>query len=106
MIIVAIRAILLKYVDRMSEREKYRTYGNYYLNIAHNNEKAIENYEAFVKLYPADDGGHGNLGLAYLFAGNLQGAITQVREALRIYPKNALQRYNYAMYSMYAGDFD
>src|SRR5262245_124077 len=96
----------LKYVDRMSEREKYRTYGNYYLNIAHNNEKAIENYETFVKLYPADDGGHGNLGLAYLFAGNLPGAITQVREALRIYPKNALQRYNYAMYSMYAGDFD
>jgi eukaryotic-like serine/threonine-protein kinase len=96
----------LKYVDRMSEREKYRTYGNYYLNIAHNNEKAIENYEAFVKLYPADDGGHGNLGLAYLFAGNLQGAIIQVREALRIYPKNLLQRYNYAMYSMYAGDFD
>jgi len=96
----------LKHVDRMSEREKYRTYGNYYLNIARNNEKAIENYEAFVKLYPADDGGHGNLGLAYLYTGNLPAAIAQVREALRIYPKNALQRYNYAMYSMYANDFD
>jgi len=96
----------LKHVDRMSEREKYRTFGNYYLNIARNNEKAIENFETFVKQYPADDGGHGNLGLAYLYTGNLPGAIAQVKEALRIYPKNALQRYNYAMYSLYAGDFD
>jgi tetratricopeptide (TPR) repeat protein len=96
----------LKHVDRMSDREKYRTYGNYYLNIARNIEKAIENFETFVKLYPADDGGHGNLGLAYLYTGNLAGAIAQVREALRIYPKNALQRYNYAMYSMYASDFE
>jgi tetratricopeptide (TPR) repeat protein len=96
----------LKHVDRMTEREKYRTFGNYYLNIARNNEKAIETFETFVKQYPADDGGHGNLGLAYLYTGNLVGAIAQVREALRIYPRNALQRYNYAMYSLYAGDFD
>jgi len=96
----------LKHVDRMSEREKYRTFGNYYLNIARNNEKAIETFETFVKQYPADDAGHGNLGLAYLYTGNLPGAIAQVREALRIYPKNLLQRYNYAMYSLYAGDFD
>ena len=96
----------LKHVNRMSEREKYRTFGNYYLNIARNNEKAIETFESFVKQYPADDGGHGNLGLAYLYTGNLPGAIAQVKQALRIYPKNALQRYNYAMYSLYAGDYD
>jgi tetratricopeptide (TPR) repeat protein len=96
----------LKHLDRMTEREKYRTLGTYYLDIARNYEKAIENFENLVKLYPADDGGHGNLALAYLLlGGNLPRAAAEVRKSLEIYPNNTLQRYNYAMYSMYAGDF-
>jgi serine/threonine protein kinase/tetratricopeptide (TPR) repeat protein len=96
----------LKLVDRMSEREKYRTLGTYYMSVARNYEKAIENYETLVKLFPADDGGHANLGLAYLYTGNVPRAIEEVRKALQIYPSSGGQRYNYAMYSMYAGDFD
>jgi len=96
----------LKHLDRMTEREKYRTLGTYYLDVARNYEKAIENFEALVKLYPADDGGHGNLALAYVLLGsNLPRAAEEVRKSLEIYPNNTLQRYNYAMYSMYAGDF-
>ena len=96
----------LKLVDRMSEREKYRTLGTYYMSVARNYEKAIENYETLVKLYPADDGGHANLGLAYLFTGNVPRALEEARQVLQIYPSQWAQRYNYAMYSMYAGDFD
>jgi eukaryotic-like serine/threonine-protein kinase len=94
-----------KHVDRMTEREKYRTLGGYYNLVVGNYDKAIENYENLVRLYPADTGGHGNLALAYLNAGNLPKAIVEVRKVLEIYPGNRLQRYNYAMYSMYAGDF-
>ncbi len=96
----------LKLVDRMSEREKYRTLGTYYMSVARNYEKAIENYETLVKLFPADDGGHGNLGLAYLYTGNVPRAYEEARKALQIYPSSGAQRYNYAMYAMYAGDFD
>ncbi|HEX2343717.1 MAG TPA: protein kinase [Vicinamibacterales bacterium] len=95
----------MKHLDRMTDREKYRTLGTYYLNVVRNYEKAIENYETLVRLYPADDGGHGNLALAYLYVGNVPRAVEGVRRSLEIYPKNLLQRYNYAMYSMYAGDF-
>ena len=96
----------LKHLDRMTEREKYRTLGTYYLDIARNYEKAIENFETLVKLYPADQGGHGNLALAYLLIGNnVPRAVAEVRKTLDIYPSNKVQRYNYAMYSMYAGDF-
>jgi serine/threonine-protein kinase len=96
----------MKHLDRMTEREKYRTLGAYYIDIARNYEKAIENFENLVKLYPADDGGHGNLALAYVLLGNnLPRAAAEVRKSLEIYPNNTLQRYNYAMYSMYAGDF-
>lgn len=96
----------LKLVDRMSEREKYRTLGTYYMGVARNYEKAIENYETLVKLFPADDGGHGNLGLAYLYTGNVPRALQEARQVLDIYPSQWAQRYNYAMYSMYAGEFD
>ena len=95
----------MKHLDRMTDREKYRTLGTYYLNVVRNYEKAVETYETLVRLYPADDVGHGNLALAYLLVGNLQRAVAEERNALTIYPRNSLQRYNYAMYSMYAGDF-
>jgi serine/threonine protein kinase/tetratricopeptide (TPR) repeat protein len=96
----------LKLVDRMSEREKYRTLGTYYMGVARNYEKAIENYETLVELYPADNVGHGNLALAYLNTGNVQRALEEGRKALELYPGQWADRYNYAMYSMYAGDFE
>lgn len=96
----------LKLVGRMSDREKYRTLGTYYMSVARNYEKAIENYEMLVRLFPADDGGHANLGLAYLYTGDVPRAIEEARKALQIYPSQWAQRYNYAMYSMYAGDFE
>jgi serine/threonine protein kinase/Flp pilus assembly protein TadD len=95
----------LKHLDRMSEREKYRTLGGYYLLVTHNYEKAIENYEMLVRQYPADDTGHANLAYAYLNVRNVPRAVEEGRKAIEIYPKNTLQRTNYAMYSMYAGDF-
>jgi len=95
----------IKHSDRMTEREKYRTLGTYYIDIARNYDKGIENFEQLVRLYPADNGGHGNLALAYLLVGRITEAQDEVRRSLEIYPKNSLQRYNYAMYSMYAGDF-
>jgi len=49
----------LKYLDRMTERERYRTLGTYYHQVARNYESAIENYETLVERFPADDGGHG-----------------------------------------------
>ena len=95
----------LKHLDRMTEREKFRTLGGYYLLVTHNYEKAIENYVALVDQYPADESGHANLAYAYLNVRNVPKAVEEGRKAIEIYPKNTLQRTNYAMYSMYAGDF-
>ena len=95
----------LKRLDRMSDREKYRTLGLYYLAVARNYEKAIESYEELVRLYPADNTGYANLALAYLFVRNVPRAVEMGRKATEIYPRNILQRTNYATYSMYSGDF-
>ena len=95
----------LKQLHRMTEREKFRTLGGYYLLVTHNYEMAIENYRALVDKYPADDTGHANLAYAYLNVRNVSKAVEEGRKAIEIYPKNTLQRTNFAMYSMYAGDF-
>jgi serine/threonine protein kinase/tetratricopeptide (TPR) repeat protein len=95
----------LKLVDRMNDREKYRTLGSYYLGVALNYEKAVETYEALVKRYPADEVAHANLSLAYLYTGDVPRAIEQVREVLKLNPRSASDRYNLAIQSVYAGDF-
>jgi tetratricopeptide (TPR) repeat protein/tRNA A-37 threonylcarbamoyl transferase component Bud32 len=96
----------LKYVDRMTERERYRTLGTYYLGVTRDYAKAIENYQTLVKLYPADNTGTSNLALAYVYTRNLPMAAEMGRRAIEIYPKSVLQRTNYATYSMYSGDFE
>jgi eukaryotic-like serine/threonine-protein kinase len=95
----------LKRIDRMTEREKYRTLGTYYLLVVRNYDKAIENYQELLRRYPADSAAHGNLGMAYMLTGNPEGAVREAREVLKIYPNNLRQRRNLALYLMYSGDF-
>jgi tetratricopeptide (TPR) repeat protein len=95
----------LALVDRMTEREKYRTLGAYYLNVAGNYEKAIENFQALVQKYPADGAGHNNLAIAYFGTLDFPRALEEGKRVLDVYPKSVLYRSNYSLYAMYAGDF-
>jgi tetratricopeptide (TPR) repeat protein len=94
-----------QHLDRMTERERYRTLGAYYLLVARNYEKAVENYRTLVEKYPADNAGHANLAIAYLQQREVARAMEEGKRAIEIYPRNLSQRTNYAMYAMYAGDF-
>jgi serine/threonine protein kinase/tetratricopeptide (TPR) repeat protein len=92
-------------LDRMTEREKYRTLGVYYLGVSKDYDKAIESFGELVKLYPSDAAAYNNLAVAYTNKRDFKLASENGRKALEIYPKNLLYRSNYALYSMYAGDF-
>ena len=92
-------------IDRMSEREKYRARGGYYLAML-NHQKAMEQFTELVRLYPADFAGMSNLALVYYLKRDMSRALEHGRRALEIYPKNALLRSNAAMYAMYAGNFE
>ncbi|MCG6920619.1 MAG: protein kinase [Acidobacteria bacterium] len=96
----------LKLLDRMSERERYRTLGSYYLGVALNYEKAVETYEALIEQFPADEVAHANLSLSYLYTGDVTRAIEQVREVLKLNPRSTSDRYNLAIQSVYAADFE
>jgi eukaryotic-like serine/threonine-protein kinase len=93
-------------LDHMSERERYRTLGAYYLTYANNYPKAIETYKRLVELYPSDSAGHNNLSIAYVYTLQMPQAVEAVKQALQINPGNLQHRLNYSLYSMYAADFD
>jgi eukaryotic-like serine/threonine-protein kinase len=95
----------LSLMDGMTEREKYRTLGTYYLGIARNYDKAIENYSALIRLYPTDLAGHNNLAFAYFSTLNFAKAREEGDRARQLYPNNVLIGNNAALYAMYAGDF-
>jgi eukaryotic-like serine/threonine-protein kinase len=92
-------------IDRMTDREKYRTRGAYYL-MERDYDKAIEQFKALEKQFPADSAGIGNLALADFYARNMAGAVDEEREVVALYPNNVLYLNNYGLFAMYAGDFD
>lgn len=92
-------------IDRMNDREKYKTRGIHFL-MNRNHQKAIEELNGLVKQYPADSAGLKNLALAYFYRRDLPRALEVGRQALAIYPKNVTGRSNVALYAMYAGEFE
>lgn len=95
--------LAMEHVDRMTERERYRIRGFYYLQTG-NWEKCVEEYSELVKLYPADNNGHNNLSICYKGEHNTPKAIEEVRRSLEVAPNND-QRANLALYLAYTGDF-
>jgi tetratricopeptide (TPR) repeat protein/predicted Ser/Thr protein kinase len=92
-------------IDRMTEREKYRTRGGYYL-LVRNPDNAIEEFSALVKQYPADSAGLANLAAAYFYKRDFARALKEAQRAIDLYPKNVPQRNNLGLDAMYAGDFE
>ena len=95
----------LSLTDRMTERERYRTLGNYYSLIARNYEQAIENNRALVQRYPGDSMGFNNLAVAYFNTLDFQQAFAAGRHAIELDPRRVRFRANEALYAMYATDF-
>src|SRR5262249_30591810 len=80
-------------IDRMSDREKYRTRGGYYL-LTRNPDNAIEEFSALVRQYPADTAGVANLAVAYFFKRDMPRALVEARKAVELSPRNLPQRNN------------
>ncbi len=96
--------LAMSHIDRMTDREKYRTRSGYYL-MTRNNARAIEELNQLVKQYPADMAGLNNLPIAYFYSRDMARALEESQRAIAVYPKNYVARNNAALYAMYAGDF-
>src|SRR5262249_49839949 len=80
------------------------TRGGYYL-MTRQPDKAIQEYDALVQQYPADAVGATNLALAYFYKRDMAKAMQAGRHAMDLAPKALLQRNNFALYAIYAGDY-
>ena len=92
-------------IDRMTDREKFRTRGGYYAAIG-DNDKAREQYEALVKRFPADSNALSNLAVVSSNQRDMTRALELGRKASAIYPNNVLRRNNVALFALYGGDFE
>jgi len=98
--------IALSLMETMTERERYRTLGLYYMAVSKNYRKAIESYESLVQKFPADGAGHNNLAVAYFSTLNFERAMQEGLRVLEIYPSSIFYKQNFALYAMYAGEFE
>jgi len=93
-----------KHIDRMTERERFRTRGMYYV-ITGDQQKCTEEYGALIAQYPSDVAAHSNAGMCYSYLRNIPAALEEMSRASQILPKKALYRFNHALYQAYKGDF-
>jgi len=96
----------LSLLDRMTERERYRTLGLYYIRVSLNYDKAIENFEQLVERFPADGAGHNNLSVLYFLTLQFDKAVAASERLIAMYPTRTLYRSNHALNAMWAGDLE
>lgn len=92
-------------IDQMTDREKHRTRGGYYL-FKQNYKRAIDEYSALVKQNPKDLAGYSNLAFAYFLGYKMPEAFQEGLRAVELDPENLDYRYNQSWYALAAGDFE
>ncbi len=97
--------LALVHVDRMSERERFRIRGLYYVYTG-DLQKCVEEYSALVKAYPSDNLGHNNLSVCYADLHNYPKAIEELQAALQTTPNSAMYHLNISILSTYTSDFE
>jgi tetratricopeptide (TPR) repeat protein len=94
----------LRHIDHMTERERWRTRGNFY-RMKGDDQKCVEEYTGLLEKYPSDTGAYNNIAFCLTDLRMLKKAVDAERRAVAILPKRALYRASLAGYLAFAGDF-
>jgi tetratricopeptide (TPR) repeat protein len=74
--------------ERLSGSEKLSIESQHYYFVTGDLEKAREAYEVWAQSYPRSDAARNNLGLVYEALGQYDKNLTEMRESLRLVPKD------------------
>lgn len=96
--------LAMQHEDDMTDREKYRYRGLYFLTTGAWQD-CVTQYSNLVKAYPADRVGWNNLATCYTQLRNAPKAQEAAKRAVEIVPKGVGQRLNLAFIDAFAGDF-
>jgi Tfp pilus assembly protein PilF len=94
----------MEHMDRMTERERYRYRGLYYLTTG-DWQNCVQEFTQLVTRYPADRVGQNNLATCYTQLRNAPKAVEAAQHAVEIVPRGVGPRLNLAFISAFAGDF-
>jgi serine/threonine protein kinase/tetratricopeptide (TPR) repeat protein len=94
----------VRHVDRMTERERYRSRGLFYL-VTGDYQACVKEYSDLIVRYPADPNAFNNLALCSTHLRTLDRSLDARRRAVAILPNLAVFRSNLAFDATYAGDF-
>jgi eukaryotic-like serine/threonine-protein kinase len=76
--------------EKVSDRERFYIEANYYWKVTGELEKAVPAYRLWQQTYPRDYALHVHLQAIYASLGNLEKALEEAREAIRLEPNSAL----------------
>jgi serine/threonine protein kinase/tetratricopeptide (TPR) repeat protein len=94
----------VRHVDGMTERERYRTRGLFYM-VTGDHQQCVKEFGDLIARYAADASARNNLALCLTYLRNMPRALDEMRQVVKILPKRALYRENLALYADYSGDF-
>ena len=94
----------VRYVDGMTERERYSTRG-FFFRLTRDYKQCAKEYGELLSRYTADIVGHNGLALCASQLRDLRRARDEVGKVVAMLPNRALFRDNLALYSDYDGDF-
>jgi tetratricopeptide (TPR) repeat protein/predicted Ser/Thr protein kinase len=96
--------LAMEHVDRMTERERYRIRGQYYMYTG-NWPKCVEEYGELGKRFPADNVAQGNLSSCYMALRKIPEGIAAMQRQVDLEPKVAVTHTYLSLYLSYGGDF-
>jgi tetratricopeptide (TPR) repeat protein len=94
----------LRYVDGMTERERFVTRGNYY-SLVGDYQECVKEYGEVIALFPADTIAHNQRAVCFAKLRKMREAMDEMRKAVQILPNQVVYRSNLALFADYAGDF-
>jgi len=94
----------LRYLDGMTERERFSTRGMYY-RVTGDYPQCVKEYSALIERYSADVVARNQLALCASKLRDLQTAVKEMRHVVEMLPTRVLFRDNLALYANYAADF-
>jgi eukaryotic-like serine/threonine-protein kinase len=80
--------------EKVSERERFYIEANYYWEGTGELEKAVPAYELWRQTYPTDYALYVHLGVIYASLGNLEKALEEARESVRLEPNSGINYTN------------
>ncbi len=95
----------LRYLDGMTERERFTTRGYYYSRTG-DYQQCVKEYGDLIARYPADFVAHNQRAICLSQLRDIRGTVAEMRQVVQLLPNHVVYRSNLALALTFAGEFD